>query len=181
MFQPKTIAQHKRVTKKLQVLAAASFALFLVFGVLVIVLGLQLITVRRDVVTKIDQINTLSTVAQKQNDQIILTKRQLAAQAMLPPLDSFNMQCPGSNTDDGLFTALSDTPIESYNVFLVDCRSSISAGKSTPRIIVFRVNNDGTKELTYGASDSEPLCISNKLPVANKLATRLSLPVCQTN
>jgi len=147
----------------------------------VIVLSLQLITQFRRTNNKQVQIDSLSTVLEKTVDELTLARRELIVQDLLPALDTFSSQCPGGNETDALFTPLSKTPIEGYNVFLVDCRSNLTGGKATPRIVVFKVSADGSKELTYGASTSEPLCISNKIPVANKLATKLNLPVCQTN
>jgi hypothetical protein len=181
MYEP----QHPHIptppTKKLKLLTGLSFGAFMVFALLLIVLCLQLITQRTIVKEKVGMIDQMATVIQKQQDEITKTKRELIVQNLLPPFDSFSQQCPGSNQDDGLFTPLSKTPIESYNVFLVDCRTNITTGKSLPRVVIFRVNSDGSKELTYGATAQEPLCITNKLPVANKLADKLSLPICQTN
>ena len=181
MYEPLQPHIPETPTKKLKILSAVSFGAFFVFAIIIIVLTLQLITLRRSVKNKANQIDQMATVIQEQDDELTKTKRELIVQNLLPPLDSFSAQCPGGNANDALFTPLSKTPLESYNVFLVDCKSNITTGKSLPRVVIFRVNNDSTKELTYGASASEPLCISNKLPVANKLADKLSLPVCQTN
>ena len=127
-------------------------------------------------------ITTLALAFYKKGDELTLAKRELAAKTALPDVSTFAQQCAsGSNKDQAIFTLLNETPIENYNVFLVDCRSNLTAGRAEPRVLVFRVNNDGTKEFTYGASASEPLCISNKLPVAAQLATKLSLPVCVSN
>lgn len=168
-------------TKKLRLLTALSFGGLTLLALAVIILALQLTTQINRSNDKQAKLNEVSTLLEKSTDELTKTKRELMASTQLPPLDSFSSQCPGGNQEDGLFTPLSKTPIEGYNAFLVDCRSGIGAGKSSPRVVIFKVNNDGTKELTYGANQEEPLCISNKIPVANKLATKLSLPVCQTN
>ena len=132
-------------TKKLKLLTGLSFAAFMIFALIIIILALQLITQHRTVKNKANQIDQMATVIEKQSDELTKTKRVLIVQNLLPPLDTFSQQCPGSNQDDGLFTPLSKTPIESYNVFLVDCRSNITTGKSLPRIVIFRVNGDGSK------------------------------------
>lgn len=186
MYKPKTSKQKqqsvKHVSKKLTALTAASFTAFCVLSILVIVLSLMLITRNRQNNSLKNDTNTLALAFYKKGDELTIARRELAAKAALPDMTSFAQQCTsGTNSDQALFTLLNDTPIENYNVFLVDCRSNITAGRAEPRVVVFRVNNDGTKELTYGANASEPLCIPNKLPVASKLADRLALPVCVTN
>ncbi len=181
MYQPQQPHIPEPPTKKLKLLTALSFAGMALLALAVIILSLQLITQFDRTDSKQKQIDSLSSVLEKSTEALTKANRELIVQNLLPALDSFSAQCAGGNANDGLFTPLSKTPIEGYNVFLVDCRSNISAGKSQPRIVVFRVNNDGSKELTYGANSTEPLCISNKLPVANKLATKLAIPVCQSN
>jgi len=181
MYNPKNPRIPETPTKKLKLLSALSFGGMTLLALAVIVLSLQLITQFRRTNNKQAQIDSLSSVLEKTVDQLTLAKRELIVQDLLPPLDSFSAQCPGGNESDSLFTPLSKTPIEGYNVFLIDCRSNLTSGKSAPRIVIFSVSANGSKELTYGASSTEPLCISNKIPVANKLATKLSLPVCQTN
>ncbi|MEI7632370.1 MAG: hypothetical protein WCJ60_03540 [bacterium] len=181
MYQPIHPHIPETPTKKLKLLTALSFAGVVFLALAVIILSLQLITQFKKTNNKQSQIDSISAVLEKSTEALLKANRDLIVQNLLPQLDSFSSQCDGGNDNGALFTPLSKTPIESYNVFLVECRKNISAGKSQPRIIVFHVNNDGTKELTYGAIDSEPLCISNKLPVANKLATKLLIPVCQSN
>lgn len=181
MYTPKNPHIPETPTKKLKLLSALSFGGMTLLALAVIVLSLQLITQFRRTNNKQTQIDSLSTVLEKTLDQLTIARRGLLVQDLLPALDTFSSQCPGGNDADTLFTPLSKTPIEGYNVFLVDCRSTLASGKAAPRIVVFKVSADGSKELTYGASSLEPLCISNKIPVANKLATKLSLPVCQTN
>lgn len=181
MYKP----QHPHIveppTKKLKLLSALSFATMAVFFVVIVVLSLQLITKNRTLNSQHKDIEVLSSTLEQAAEQLTKTKRELIVVNSLPPLNSFAQQCPGGNENDALFTPLNKTPIEGYNVALVDCRSTLGTGRSAPRVLVFRVNNDGTKEFTYGATDTEPLCISNKLPVANKLALKLLLPVCTTN
>jgi hypothetical protein len=181
MYTPKNPHIPETPTKKLKLLTALSFGGMTVLAIAVISLSLLLITQHRNTEKKQVQIDSLSTVLEKSTDELTKTKRELIAQSLLPNVGTFSQQCSGTNEEDALFTPLSKTPIEGYNVFLVDCRSNLSSGKASPRVLVFRVNSDGTKEFTYGASSLEPLCISNKIPVANKLANKLSLPVCQTN
>ena len=172
----------KHISKKLTVLTAASFGAFCMLSILVIVLSLMLITRNRENNNLKNDTNTLALAFYKKGDELTVAKRQLAVTNATPQMASFAQQCAaGSNQDQALLTLLNDTPIENYNVFLVDCRSNITAGRAEPRVVVFRVNNDGTTELTYGAAAKEPLCISNKLPVAAKIAAKLSLPVCVTN
>lgn len=168
-------------TKKVKLLAALSFAGTFLLTLAVVILSLQLITAHRHSNEKSKKITDLATLLTKSTDELTKSKRELIAQTLLPPLDSFSSQCPKGNTDDSLFTPLNSIPIEGYNVFLVDCRSNITTGKSLPRVVIFRVLSDGSKEFTYGSSALEPLCITNKLPVANKLSERLLLPICQTN
>ncbi len=181
MYQPLHPHIPEPPTKKLKLLAVFSFATMAVLVLLVLVVSLQLITQYHRANEQSQKSNTIATALVNTTDQLTVVKRQLIIQSLLPDLGSFTSQCPDGNEKDGLFTPLSKTPIESYNVFLVDCRSNISTGKSLPRILVFHVDDNGKKEFTYGASANEPLCISNKIPVANKLAVSLSLPVCQTN
>ncbi len=181
MYQPLHPHISEPPTKKVKLLAGLSFGAMVLLCLAVMILSLQLITQYR---RTNDQANTsaqLATALSKSNDELTLAKRQLLVQSLLPDLGSFPSQCPGGNAKDGLFTPLSTTPIEGYNVFLVDCRNNITTGKSLPRIVVFYNNPNGTKELTYGSNQNEPLCISNKIPVANKLAMALSLSVCQAN
>lgn len=181
MYTPKNPHIPEPPTKKLKLLSALSFAAVAAFALIIIILSLVLITQIRTTNDKQNEVNTLSDTLTKSTDALTKARRELIAQSMLPAYDSFPQQCPNGNEADGLFTPLSSTPVEGYNVFLVDCRSNIGAGKSNPRILVFRVNNDGSKDLTYGANDTEPLCITNKVPVANKIALKLKLSVCQTN
>lgn len=180
MYSPKNPRIVEPPTKKLKLLTAASFAAFAVLCVLVIVLGLQIITKNNALQHKQDDITLLSDTLTKSIDELTKAKRALIVTTAIPPYESFNAQCPGGNKEDGLFTPMSDTPIEGYNVILVECRSTLSKGVASPRILVFRVNNDGSKELTYGSNENEPLCISNKVPVANKIAIKLNLPVCSS-
>lgn len=181
MYQPINPHIPETPTKKLKLLASGSFIALVFLVIVVIVLCLQLVTQYHRTSTQEQAVTKLSVALTSSSDQLAIAKRQLISQTLLPDLDSFPPQCPDGNTKDGLFLPLSQTPIESYNVFLVDCRSYITTGKSLPRILVFHVNNNGGKDFTYGSSATEPLCISNKLPVANTLANSLSLPVCQTN
>lgn len=181
MYQPTNPHVIAPPTKKVKLLAAGALAGCAMFALAIIILSLQLITLRRHIDQKDQKINDFVVLLEKSTDELTKTKRQLIVHTLLPPLDSFSSQCPGGNANDALFTPLSAIPIENYNVFLVDCRSNITTGKSLPRVVIFRVLNDGSKELTYGSNAAEPLCITNKLPVANKLADRLQLPICQTN
>jgi len=181
MYTPKNPHIPDTPTKKLKMLSALSFAAVFVLGIVVIVLSLLLITEYHRIASKQQDIELLTSTLEKATDQVTATKRQLIVDGLLPPLDSFTQQCPGGNVTDALFTPLNKTPVEGYNIFLVDCRSNLGTGKSDPRVLVFRVNNDGSKEFTYGASTTEPLCISNKIPIANKLSAKLQLPVCATN
>jgi len=186
MYKPKTNKQKqqasKHVSKKLTLLTAASFTSFCLLAIVVIVLSLVLITRNRQYAKLNDDTNTLAMAFYKKSDELTIANRELANKGALPDMDSFAQQCSaGPNKTEALFTLLNETPIEGYNVFLIDCRSNITAGRAEPRVVVFRVNNDGTKELTYGASNNEPLCISNKLPIAAKLGSKLNLPVCVTN
>ncbi len=181
MYQPLHPHIPEPPTKKLTMLTAMSLIAVALLTLAIIILSLQLTTWHR-------QANDQATVAEqlvnklsKQSDELTLAKRQLIVQSLLPDPSSFPPQCPNGNNKDSLFTPLSQTPIEGYNVFLVDCRSYITTGKSLPRILVFHVSDTGNKDFTYGSSASEPLCISNKIPTANTLASKLSLPVCQTN
>lgn len=185
MYKPKTSKQKqsaKHVSKKLTILTAASFTAFCVLAILVVILSLMLITKNRQNDKLTNDTNTLALAFYKKGDELTIAKRELATNNALPDMASFAQQCAsGPNQEQALFTLLNSTPIEGYNVFLVDCRSNITAGRAEPRVMVFRVNNDGTKELTYAAAANEPLCIPNKLPVASKLATKLNLSVCVTN
>lgn len=168
-------------TKKVKLLAATALVAGVIMAIGVIILSLQVITLRRNIVQKTLKINELASLLEKSTDELTKSKRELIVQTLLPPLTSFSPQCLGGNVNDALFTPLNNLPIEGYNIFMVDCRSNITVGKSLPRIVVFKVLNDGNKEFTYGSTAQEPLCITNKLPVANKIAERLQLPICQTN
>ncbi len=186
MYRPKYSKQKqqstKHVSKKLTVLTAASFAAFCVLSILVVVLSLMLITRNRENLSLKNDTNTLALAYYKKGNELTVARTDLAANGALPDVASFGQQCAsGTNQDQALFTLLNSTPIDGYNVFLVECRSNITAGRGEPRVVVFRINKDGTKELTYGASATEPLCISNKLPVASKISTALSIPVCVAN
>lgn len=181
MYQPINPHIPAPPTKKLKVLAGVSLVTVGVLTIVIIVLCLQLVTQFRRTDTQAQNVHDLTTILTKTKDELTLAKRQLIVQSLLPKLDSFPAQCPDGNEKDGLFTPLSQTPIQSYNVFLVDCRSYITTGKSLPRILIFHVNNSGEREFIYGSNTAEPLCITNKIPVANTLAQSLSLPVCQTN
>ena len=181
MYQPLHPHIPTPPTKKLKLLATVAFTGFALLVLGVIIVCLNLITQYRISSDRQSQINSLTTSVNEISDQLVKAKRGLIVNDLLPDPVSFSAQCPGGNSKDGLFTPLSPTPIESYNVFLVDCRSNISTGKSLPRIVIFHVNNDGSKELTYGSTASEPLCVSNKIPVANAIAQNLALPICQTN
>lgn len=181
MYTPKNPHIPEPPTKKLKLLSALSFAAVAAFALIIIILSFVLITQIRTTNNKQKEIDALSETLTKSTDALVKAKRELIANSMIPAYEDFPQQCPNGNEADGLFTPLSSTPVEGYNVILADCRSTIGTGKSSPRILVFRVNNDGSKELTYGASDVEPLCISNKIPVANKIALKLKLSVCQSN
>ncbi len=178
MYTPKNPHVPDTPTKKLKYLTALSFFAFILGSILVIVLSLQVVTKNNQLSGKQNEIETLAKVLEKTSDELTKSRRALIAQTALPGLDSFGAQCPEGNAQDGLFTILNETPIEGYNVFLVECRSNIAAGKSAPRIITFKVNNDGTKDFVYGTTDTEPLCIPSKIPVAAKIGTKLTLPVC---
>ena len=186
MYTPKITKQNheasKHVSKKLTVLTAASFTAFCLLAIAVTILSLVLITRNNQYDKLTNDFSTLGIAFYKKSDELTLARRELAAKNAMPDMNSFSQQCSaGSNQDQAILTALNNTPIEGYNVFLIDCRSNISAGRAEPRIAVFRANNDGTKELTYAANKSEPLCIPNKLPVAAKVASKLSVPVCVGN
>jgi len=182
MYTPKHPHIPETPTKKLKLLSALSFGAFVVMSLGVIILSLNIITLNRKLDEKDSELTSVAESWYKTEDLLKKAKTQIIAANLLPPLDSFSPQCPSGNQNDGLFTALNKTPIEGYNVFLVECRSYITTGKSLPRIIVFQVNaSNGTQEFTYGSNSTEPLCISNKIPVANKLAAKLLLPVCQSN
>lgn len=181
MYTPKNPRVPETPTKKLKLLTALSFGAFFVLSIAAMVLSLQVVTKNNALQSKQSDIDVLAATLEKSTSELTKAKRALLAQNALPALDSFSAQCPGGNKEDGIFMPLSETPIEGYNVILLECRSSISAGKSDPRILVFRVNSDGSKEFTYGASKTEPLCVSNLVPVANKIAAKLNIPVCGTN
>lgn len=181
MFTPVNPHPAQPPTGKLKILAAMGFAFSAVLAIVVTVLSLQLITYHRKNNQNAALLSDAKTVLENKDTQISKLSRQLIAESMLPPLNSFNSQCPKGNEADGLFTPLSQTPIEGYNLFLVDCRSNVSLGNSVPRVIVFKTTNSGPAELVYASNNKEPLCISNKVPVANSLSAKVLLPVCQTN
>jgi hypothetical protein len=180
MYQPLHPHVPTPPTKKLKIIAATGIVAVALLTLAVTILSLQLRTQYRRTNEQATVTAELTSALSSANDQLTLAKRQLIIQSMLPDYDSFPAQCPGGNEKDSLFTPLSMTPIEGYNVFLVDCRAYITTGKSLPRVLIFKVGKNSI-DYVYGATASEPLCITNKLPVANKLAQQLSLPVCQTN
>ena len=181
MYQPPQPHIPEPPTKKVQLLAGLSFGGMALLAIAVAILSFQLVTQYHRTSDQANNASQLAAALSKTKDELTLAQRQLIIQSQLPAYDSFPAQCPNGNEKDGLFTPLTNIPIQGYSVFLVDCRGNITTGKSLPRVVVFYTNPNGTKELTYGASDKEPLCISNKIPVANASATSLSLPVCQSN
>ena len=180
MYQPLHPHIPTPPTKKLKLIAALGIIAVALLTLALIILSLQLKTQYRRTNDQAAVAEQLTTALSKTTDQLTLANRQLIVQSMLPDYGSFPAQCPEGNQKGALFTPLSTTPIEGYNVFLVDCRAYITTGKSLPRVLIFKVGKNSI-EYVYGASDAEPLCITNKLPVANKLAAQLSMPVCQTN
>ena len=180
MYQPLHPHIPTPPTKKLKLMASLGLIAVAIMTLVILILSLQLSTQYRRNSEQAANAEKLAAAVSTSSDELVLAKRQLIVQSLLPAYDSFPSQCPDGNEKGALFTPLSNTPIESYNVFLVDCRSNITTGKSLPRILVFKVGANST-DFVYGSNTNEPLCISNKIPIANKLAQQLSLPVCQSN
>lgn len=181
MYQPLHPHIPAPPTKKLKLMASLSLCAVAVLTIVITVLCFQLVTAYHRSDEHAKTIDQLTVALAKKNDELTIANRQLIVQTMLPDLASFPSQCPNGNQKDGLFLPLSQTPIEGYNVFMVDCRSYITTGKSLPRILIFHVNDNGGKDYTYGSNAAEPLCITNKLPNAHTLSEALALPVCQSN
>jgi len=181
MYQPLQPHIPTPPTKKLKLIASVGIVAVALMTIALLILSLQLATQYRRTNDQAATATKLAAALSASSDELTLAKRQLLIQSLLPELSSFPSQCPEGNEKDGLFTPLSKTPIEGYNVFLVDCRSNITTGKSLPRVLVFHVGSRDQKDFVYGSNTIEPLCISNKIPVANKLSAYLSMPVCQSN
>jgi len=97
--------------------------------------------------------------------------------------DKVSPQCNSNSNAQLKLAPVNATPIDGYNIYIVNCLNSLIAGKNDSKIIAFKVEADGSQTFKYGAGSGEPFCVSGKILPANvaaDISSQTGLPVCKT-
>lgn len=114
-----------------------------------------------------------------------VAQAKLQTAVILPNGNEMSPQCSSSNNNRTRLAPVNTTPIEGFNIYLVNCVNDLVSGKTdTGKVVAFKVKKDGKQEFAFGAGSGEPYCISskilgNEIAVA-KLSTSTGLPICKT-
>ncbi len=118
---------------------------------------------------------TLTSKAEAVAKELDEAKKELG-NLRIPGGSEMSPQCPGKYNEDTLLAPVNDEPVYGYKFYIVTCKNN----KSEPRLIAFKVANDGKKTFAYGAASGDPMCVhAGIIKNAAEVSKAISIPVCK--
>lgn len=128
---------------------------------------------------------SVETKLQQTQAKLDEVNKKLASAVFLPKGSEMSPQCRSGNNDNTRLAPVNTEPIDGYSVYLVNCVKELAAGDTnTGKVIVFQVNNDGSRKFVFGAGSGEPYCVSSKIignvTAVQNISQKTGLPICKT-